>query len=60
MIEERIKGIYYLTSLSRWHVQHVKQKAKLTGKTEFMMAQVILHANSQRLYKVKQLGGNET
>lgn len=60
MTEGRIKGVCYLTSLSRWHVQHVKQEAKLTGQAKFTMAQVILHANSQRLDKIKQLGGNKT
>lgn len=56
MIEERMKGPFYLTCLSRRHVQHVKQEAKLTGQAEFTMAQVVLHANSQRFYKIKQLG----
>lgn len=55
-------GLSVITHLARVpsaEIQHMKEEAKLTGQTELLLAQVILHQAPDRLQEIQHLTTKE-
>lgn len=49
----------YLAGVSSAQIQHMKEEAELTGQTELLLTQVILHQASNWLQEIQHLGTKE-